>query len=161
MLFQAIDEVGALVEAHVPVVIAVNDQHGRLPGGKLRHWGGKPGHLDGLFVIGCFLELIAVQHCDPVGAIPIVYSVNIDAGRKEFRIFGQGHRGQESAIRAAVHADFVSIHEALLPQPLPGRFDVAVLGRAPAAAVRRILEIVAIPNAQTVIDRQHHKTQTG
>ncbi len=158
---QALHQVGALAEGHVAVVVAVDDQHGRAPLRHVGHGRRLPGHAGGRLGVGGTLVAVGVE---PLAHAPhgaVVHAVDVHAGGEEVRVASQRHGRQVAAIAAPVDAHAVGAHERQLGQPAPRRLDVLILGAAAPAGPRRVVELVAVADAQPVVDREDHEAQAG
>src|SRR5258708_4855216 len=94
-------ETDGLAEAHVAVVVTVNQQHRRAPRLHRRDGRGRPGDVEGVLKI----RLLFVPRREQTRRTlrgQIVHTVNVHAAREEIGVTSQRECWEKTAVRAAV-----------------------------------------------------------
>jgi len=149
-------EVNGLVEAHVAVVVAGDQQHRRAPAVDVRDRRGRPRP-----------RLVGVGET-PVAPLlarhrqrPVVHAVQIDPRREQVRVARQRQRRQVAAVGTAPEADAVGVDRVEAGEVLARREHIEVLAGAAGARIRRQVEVAAVADTGAVVERQHDKTAAG
>src|SRR5713101_1705732 len=95
----------------------------------------------------------------PIVGGPVVYAMEVHAGREQIGIAAQAERGQIAAVTPAPQADMFSIAAAL--QIFSGGHNVLILRRAAPGSARRFAERAAIANSAAVIQRKNDVSAAG
>src|SRR5581483_9974410 len=94
---QPLGQVHRLAEGDVAVVVALDEEHGRFPGGNR----GVRRRLKGQLGGGKSVGRIAGRPADSAKRGPVVNPVKVNTGGKDVGVPGQAHRGEKSAVGAA------------------------------------------------------------
>ena len=155
---KAAREIDGLVEVYRAIVIAVDEQDGRFPGGDGRDRRRFEGDLQRLLHVRLG-QAVADDGTSQLSRIhgvqAIVDAVDIDAGRKNIRIPPKRERRQITPERRAPDADTIRIHIRAALQIASGRQNVSILGSAARPRVIRELERLAVADAQPVIHGEY------
>src|SRR5438105_3832754 len=154
LLAKALDEVHHLAEIHVAVVIALNQQHGRLPGfnGSIVRRFERYAH--GFGAVGRAAPLLRGSAPEDAARGPVMHAVEVHARGENIRIAREAHCGQEPAVGAAPQANFFRVHHRKRLEILCRGDNVLIFLRAAWPAFLALAESAAIHNSRAVVDRE-------
>src|SRR5665213_747062 len=150
---EGVGEHGGLGVGDFGVVVAVYEEHGRLPLGYIGHWRRSVGNGGDFFLRG-------EGAAEPVGggvvfAGPLVDAVEVDAGGEEVGVASEGERGEVAAIASTPYADVGDVDVGAGAEVGDGAENVVVFGCAVRAAVLALAEVQAVADASAVVDAQY------
>src|SRR5215831_13464896 len=139
-------EVHGLREIDVAIIVAVNEEDGRLPGIN----GG-----DRRRVVRQFRQVGRNVLAIPVVGGPIVHAVKIHAGSKEIRVAPQAECSEIAAVASTPEADALGVNVCAGLQEFSCGDHVLIFRRATSGAARSFTERAAIANTAAVIEREN------
>src|SRR6266850_1054079 len=95
------DQIHRLREINIAIVVAMNEEHGRLPGA---HGGDRRGIMSELGQL--WGNVLAV----PIVGWPVMHAMDVYSRRKQVGITPQSERGQVAAVASAPESDAFAVH---------------------------------------------------
>jgi hypothetical protein len=149
-LSQLLDELDGLGEGDVPVVVPVDQEHGRAPRVERRHRGGLEGEPAEL---GPRFGLVG-RHEVPDARVPVVHAVHVHARPEQVGGTRESHGGQIPAVRSAPQTDAVPVDVLAVGEMEAGAHDVPELRATRGAVVERLPELEPVADAAPVVHRE-------
>jgi hypothetical protein len=155
---EGLSEDGGLGVGDVGIIVAVDEEDGRAPmvdGGDGRAEPGPGG--DGILLgEGALLPVGGV-----VFEVPVVDTVEVDAGGEEVGVTREAQSGEVATVAATPDADALGIDAGDGAQVVCRGEDIVVLGGAIRAGVLALTEVEAIADAAAVVDGEHDEALRG
>src|SRR5690242_4854538 len=87
-----------------------------------------------------------------------MHAVQVNAGGEDVGVAAEGERGEEAAVRAAPDSDALRVYLWQRLQIQAASLHVLVLGGAKRTGTGRVMEVVSVADAKTIVHRKHDVT---